>query len=83
LLAHDSVLEAAVIGIDDSTWGQRIIAFVRTDGNVDASVLETHCRARLASYKIPREFRFVSDPLPRTASGKIRRAGLRDSLRQR
>jgi O-succinylbenzoic acid--CoA ligase len=80
LLAHESVVEAGVIGVADETWGQRVVAIVKTNAQVDAQKLDAHCRTLLAGYKTPREFRFVNDPLPRTASGKIRRGVLRDSL---
>lgn len=80
LISHDAVIEAAVVGSADSTWGQRIVAFVRTISPTDAPALERHCRAALAGYKVPREFRFVTDPLPRTESGKLRRGELRDTI---
>ncbi|MEO7711459.1 MAG: o-succinylbenzoate--CoA ligase [Gemmatimonadaceae bacterium] len=81
LLAHASVVEAGVIGVADAQWGQRIVAVVRTRGGMSepeqrASILAM-CRARLARYKVPSELRFVTAPLPRTASGKLRRAELR------
>ena len=79
LLAHDAVVEAAVIGNPDETWGQRIVAYIRTSAPLDAEALGTHCRALLAGYKVPKEFQFVTTPLPRTASGKIRRADLRSA----
>ncbi|HZJ01407.1 MAG TPA: o-succinylbenzoate--CoA ligase [Gemmatimonadaceae bacterium] len=83
LLAHDSVVEAAVIGVEDSTWGQRVVAVARVHRAVDQQDLAAHCRTLLAAYKVPREFRFTNEPLPRTASGKIRRALLRDSITKR
>jgi len=83
LVAHPAVEEVGVIGIDDVTWGQSVVAIVRLSQPVDASELESHCRAQLAGYKVPREFRIVTDALPRTASGKIRRAALRDLIRMR
>lgn len=81
LLSHPQVEECAVIGADDAQWGQRVVAVIRPrtaspDPNLE-NTLQLFCRKRLAGYKIPREFRFVSDPLPRTASGKIRRTVLR------
>jgi O-succinylbenzoic acid--CoA ligase len=78
LTAHPSVVEAGVIGVDDPTWGKRVVAIIRTAADISSSDLDAHCRSLLAGYKVPREFRFVSDPLPRTASGKIRRALLRE-----
>lgn len=71
------VSEAAVVGIDDDVLGQVIKAFVVAPGLPlrSENMVKAHCRERLASYKIPREIEFVS-ALPRTASGKVRRAAL-------
>ena len=77
LTSHDSVVEAAVVGAPDVTWGQRVVAFVRTSSPTDSKELDAHCRSVLAGYKVPREFHFLTNPLPRTASGKVRRAELR------
>lgn len=71
------VAEVAVVGIDDDVLGQVIKAFVVAPGLPPRSdnLIKAHCRERLASYKIPRDIAFVS-ALPRTASGKVRRAAL-------
>lgn len=71
------VHEVAVVGIDDDILGQVVKAFVVAPGLPPRSenMIKAHCRERLASYKIPRDIEFVS-ALPRTASGKIRRAAL-------
>lgn len=71
------VSEVAVVGIDDTVLGQVIKAFIVAPGLPlnSENMIKAHCRERLASYKIPREIEFVST-LPRTASGKVRRAAL-------
>lgn len=75
------VREVAVVGVDDPILGQAIRAFVAF---VDAAVLtpmqiQAHCRERLANYKIPKIVTIVAS-LPRTASGKIRRAELLETV---
>ena len=79
LVAHETVLEAAVIGVPDARWGEVGVAFVLAQpGHVpDAGVLTDWCRARLAKYKIPVRFEMVDD-FPRTASGKIRKPLLKE-----
>lgn len=71
------VAEVAVVGVDDDVLGQVIKAFVVAPGLPPRSenMIKAYCRERLPSYKIPRDIAFVS-ALPRTASGKIRRAAL-------
>ena len=84
LLAHPWVSEAGVVGATDDAWGQRVVAIVRlvpgaeADGAADA--LRAYCQSRLGAYKVPREISIVTEPLPRTASGKLRRALLREQL---
>ncbi|MFO1408365.1 MAG: AMP-binding protein [Steroidobacteraceae bacterium] len=74
---HPSVAEAGVAGIPDPDLGARVVAWVvpRDGAPLDAATLDAHCRALLAGYKCPREYRFRAD-LPRTASGKLRRRAL-------
>lgn len=83
LALHPSVAEAGVIGVGDATWGQRVVAIVRLNSSedvaaFDGAALRSHCSDRIASFKMPREFFFTADALPRTASGKLRRAALRE-----
>jgi long-chain acyl-CoA synthetase len=75
------VSEVAVVGIDDAVLGQVIKAFVVAPGLPPNSEnqIKAHCRERLATYKIPRDIAFVT-ALPRTASGKVRRAALLATL---
>ena len=70
------VREVAVTGVDDELLGQVVAAFLVTDGDMpNEMAVKAHCRQRLAGYKIPKQVAFVTE-LPRTASGKIRRAAL-------
>jgi acyl-CoA synthetase (AMP-forming)/AMP-acid ligase II len=72
LADHDGVVEVAVIGVEDSEFGQRLKAFVviASEEEVSAEELKAHVKANLAAYKAPREFEFL-DELPRNATGKI------------
>jgi len=77
LMTHDDVVEASVIGADDETYGQRLVAFVvLTDGAcASADTLKQHVRENLANYKVPRQIT-VLDQLPRSSTGKILRREL-------
>ncbi|SRX92615.1 putative long-chain-fatty-acid--CoA ligase FadD12 (fatty-acid-CoA synthetase) (fatty-acid-CoA synthase) [Mycobacterium tuberculosis H37Rv] [Mycobacterium shimoidei] len=81
LMAHPDVAEAAVLGVDDEQYGQRLAAFVvLADGStVGADALKQHVRENLANYKVPREV-VVLDELPRSSTGKIVRRDLLDRL---
>ena len=77
LAAHPDVAEAAVIGVDDEQYGQRLAAFVVLTPGSGATPddLKQHVRDNLANYKVPREIT-VLDELPRSSTGKILRADL-------
>jgi benzoate-CoA ligase family protein len=82
LVAHDKVLEAAIVGRPDDDEMIKPEAFVILKDAGDASdalaaELRDHCRSNLAPYKYPRWFNFVEE-LPKTATGKIQRFKLRE-----
>ncbi len=82
LHAHAAVLECAVFGVPDATWGERVVAAVvlHPGAAVTAAELIAFCRGRIAPFKAPKEVRFL-DALPRTGSGKITKKALRDAER--
>ena len=79
LHTHPAILGASVVGVPDADWGEIPVAFVQAkpEARPSAEELETFSRERLASYKVPRVWRFV-DQFPQTASGKIQKFALRE-----
>lgn len=75
LRAAPGVTDAAVVGVEDPEWGERIVAFVE-GATPEPEALQRHCRAQLADYKCPRAFVHV-DSLPRNALGKLQKHRLK------
>ncbi|WIX84645.1 acyl-CoA synthetase [Amycolatopsis sp. DG1A-15b] len=77
LVEREDVIEAAVIGVEDPEFGQRLKAFVvRAEGaELDADEIRDYVKANLARYKVPRDVEFL-DELPRNATGKVLRTKL-------
>ncbi|MFL0180968.1 MULTISPECIES: acyl-CoA ligase FadD12 [unclassified Mycobacterium] len=77
LIKHGAVTEAAVIGVDDADYGQRLVAFVVLTPGSSASVdeLKQHVRENLAGYKVPRDIT-IMEALPRNNTGKVLRREL-------
>ena len=79
LATHPKVLEAAVIGIPDSSSGEAVKAFVvKKDDSLQTDELMAYCKKNLTGYKKPKHIEFKSD-LPKTNVGKILRRELRGS----
>jgi len=81
LYAHPAVSEAAVIGLPDPTWGERVTAVVALRAGAEATDKEIMavCRDRLAGFKTPKQVLFV-DELPKNVSGKILKRELREQF---
>jgi fatty-acyl-CoA synthase len=82
LLAHPSVVDAAVVRRRDERWGEVPVAFIAcAPAAFDAAALSAFCRERLPGYKVPKEFRRIDpEALPRSSTGKIQRHELEKRL---
>jgi long-chain acyl-CoA synthetase len=78
LASHPAVRECAVVGLPDERFGQRLAGYVvaQSGARIVAEELRAHCRAELASYKVPRTIE-LCDKLPTNFLGKVRRVELR------
>ncbi|ELY69287.1 class I adenylate-forming enzyme family protein [Natrinema versiforme] len=87
LESHPRVDAAAVVGLADEEWGERVAALVVPDsepnssngGSLEPRSLRAHCDDRLAGFKCPKTIA-IADALPRTASGTVDRDAVRERL---
>jgi len=81
LLHHPSICEVSVIGRRHSDWGEEVIAFVVpwSSHSVSKSALDQCCLDRIARFKRPKEYFFVSE-LPKNNSGKVLKTALRSLI---
>ncbi|MGB3323896.1 MAG: long-chain fatty acid--CoA ligase [Mycolicibacterium fortuitum] len=82
LAKHPAVAAAAVIGLSDARWGERVHAVVvlKPGNSASEDVLQEHCRTLIAGYKIPRSVDFAAE-LPMSGAGKILKRELRERYR--
>ena len=81
IMEHPGIAEAAVIGASHQDWGETVHAVIVTakDANLTEEALTGFLSERLAKYKIPRKFHFVTE-LPHTPSGKVMKYKLREDF---
>jgi acyl-CoA synthetase (AMP-forming)/AMP-acid ligase II len=77
LLSHPAVAEAVCFGMPHPTWGEEVAAAVVLRSPATEADLMAHCRERLADFKRPKQI-FITDAIPRTATGKIQRRVVAD-----
>ncbi|WP_431994209.1 AMP-binding protein [Streptomyces griseoflavus] len=82
LLEHPAVAEAAVVALPDPVAGHRLHATVRpvAPGSVGVLALRQYCAERSVRAAVPSVFEMVSEPLPRTSTGKVDRNRIRAGL---
>ncbi|MEM1274362.1 MAG: long-chain fatty acid--CoA ligase [Pseudomonadota bacterium] len=71
LSQHDAIASAAVLGLPDERWGERVVAAVTLKAQVTAADLILHCKERIAGYKVPKEVHIWDTALPLTPANKI------------
>jgi acyl-CoA synthetase (AMP-forming)/AMP-acid ligase II len=82
LYEHPAVAEVAVVGEAHRTWGEQVVAIVCLRAPIEraGAVLDEFCKVRIGGYKRPRRYVFL-EALPKSPSGKILKAVLRQQLR--
>ncbi|TMD40422.1 MAG: AMP-binding protein [Chloroflexi bacterium] len=80
LYSHPAVSDVQVIGVPDRKYGEEIMAWVklRSTAQVSGDELREYCRGKIASYKIPRYWKFV-DAFPMTVTGKVQKFKMREA----
>lgn len=81
LLTHEDIAECAVIGVEDETWGESVMAFIglKEGASMEYGDLKNWCDGKMSSYKIPKAIKII-DALPRNAMGKVVKPELKKLL---
>ena len=77
LLKHPAVTEAVCFAVPDEKYGEVVHAAVVLKSETDQDAIRTYCRDQMASFKVP-DVVYITDKLPRTATGKIQRRHMVD-----
>ncbi|MEM9814105.1 MAG: AMP-binding protein, partial [Pseudomonadota bacterium] len=80
LSLHEAVASAAVLGVPDERWGERVVAAVTLKSAVSPEDLISHCKARIAGYKVPKTVHIWETALPLTPANKIDKTEIRRLL---
>ena len=78
LVSYPGAEEVAVFGVPDRRWGESVYAVVFSRQDVTPDELIAHCRERIAGFKVPRHVELRTEPLPKSAAGKILKRELRE-----
>jgi malonyl-CoA/methylmalonyl-CoA synthetase len=81
LLTHPDISEAAVVGVPDPVWGERVVAalVLRQGAGLESKALRAWGKERLAAYKVPQEA-VILEELPRNAMGKVSKPDLKSLI---
>lgn len=79
LIVHEGISDVQVIGVYSEKYGEEVMAWVkpRPGYTVSAESLDAYCRGKIATFKIPKYWKFV-DNFPMTVTGKIRKVEMRE-----
>jgi malonyl-CoA/methylmalonyl-CoA synthetase len=79
LLTHEAIAEVAVLGVEDETWGESVLAVIglKEGAALEYLNLKQWCSGKMSSYKIPKAIKIV-ESLPRNAMGKVTKPTLRE-----
>ena len=83
LYARPEIEACAIIGLPDAEWGEKVTAFIvaRPGEKIDPGVLKAFLKSRISAFKVPKEFRVVSE-LPKSPAGKILKRRLRKEVKE-
>jgi long-chain acyl-CoA synthetase len=78
LASYPGIEEVAVFGVPDPRWGESVYAVVFSRKDATPDELTAHCRGQIAGFKMPRCIELRTEPLPKSAAGKILKRELRE-----